>query len=564
MDGIMENILRENSMKMESGILSYKGKKICNFFPIATGCYLGAEPGKNEYQITICIGNGKKVIDCTATLNVISDVKFWRNLSDNCIIFPGVSNKTLTDCMRYIIQAQIYEEVPERARINALGWYRHGKYTCYCAGSTVYPPLDNLKIKVSETIASEYQIASHSDKGDRELFSELKEMLSLESPIAVTCWLCDIVAKLYTFFKWCDIYVEFSVMIVGDTSSYKTTLAKYFAHMYGSDKDIGGMMAELSATKGALELDAEKCKDCEFIIDDLAPTVRKKTAKEKAEVVSTLIRQATSPADAIKRHGNKVRKSHVEGILVFTSEESIEISSIVNRVILLNVNQFPIKRKMLRYMEQNPRFPVELSLMIIEDVVRDIEGYKSLITEKMSLHMNEECVKRRYSRFRKNYMCLRTAWDLVLKVAEKRGIDLYGDASSYVQDAMNKIMSYHADVLERLDFQKDQYAPVRILFDAILTMESRSIFDSSFEDEIEYEKKKGYFYLLPDEAIRYLICKTGKEYTTKRLSLLLDAVGALQKDRSGASTKKYHGQRCWVLDEASVEEFMERKDKYGN
>lgn len=557
---LIKDIMNENSMKVERGILFHKDKKICNFFPIVAECYPGVGSGKKEYKMMICVGDGKEVIDCVATLKDISDMEFWRNLSDNCIIYPEVSNKNLTDCMRCVVQAQIYTGVPEKVRINALGWYKHDKYICYCAGNTVYPPPDNLKIEVSETIASEYQVAPHSDKCARGLFGELKEMLSLGSPVATTCWLCDVVAKLYTIFKWSNVYVEFSVMILGNTSSYKTTLAKYFAHIYGSNRDIGGMMAELSATKGALELVAEKCKDCEFIIDDLAPTVRKKTAKEKAEVVSTFIRQATSSADAIKRYGNKVCKSHVEGILVFTSEESIEIPSIINRVVLMNVNQFPIKRKMLKFMEQNPGFPLELSLLIIEDVARDIENYKSLITEKMSLHMNEERVARRYSRFRKNYMCLRTAWDLVLRVAEKRGIDLYGDASSHVQDAMNKIMSCHAEKLEQLDFQKDQYAPVRILFNAILSIESRTFFDTPFEGEIEYEKKNDCFYLLPEEAIRYLFRKTGKEYTTKRLSLLFDTVGVLQKDRSGAPTKKLHKQRHWVLDEVIVEEFMGRRD----
>lgn len=560
----IEDILVENDMKLENGILLYKDKKICNFFPVVTGCYPGTEPSKKEYQMTICVGDGMDAFDRIASIKDISDTSFWRSLSDKCIIYLGVSGKNVTDCMRYIIQAQIYEGVPERTRIDSLGWHEHDGHTYYCAGSTVYPQLDNLEIDISEKIASEYQIAPHNDKDAMELFGELKEMLSLGSPIATACWLCDIMAKLYTVFEWCNIHIEYSVMIVGGTSSYKTTLAKYFAHMYGGDKDIGGMMAELSATRGALEICAEKCKDCGFIIDDLAPTVRKKTGKEKAEVVSTFVRQATSSADAIKRQGNKVRKSHVEGILVFTSEESIEIPSIMNRVILLNVDQFPVGREMLGFMERNPSFPVELALLIIGDVAQDIREYKSLITEKFSLHMNEDRVARRHSRFRKNYMCLRTAWDLVLRVAEKRGIDLFGDASSHVQDAMKKIMSYHADELERLSFQKDQYAPVRILFDAILTAESKGILDDLFEDEIEYKKKKGCFYLLPDESILYLFRKTGQEYTTKSLSLLLGAVGALQKDRSGVSTKKYHGQRYWVLDQAVVEEFMERGDKDGN
>lgn len=559
MDSSIEDIIRENGMKRERGILFYRDIRICNIIPIVTCCYPGVEPGKKVYQMTICVGDGKEAIECTTTLEAISDAKFWRSLSDNCIIFPGVSNKNLTDCMRCIIQAQIYEGIPEKARIDALGWNIHGGYTCYCAGNKVYPSPDDLKIEISETIASEYQLASHNDKTAKEIFNKLKEMLSL-GPVAVTCWLCDIVAKLYTVFMWSKIYVEFAVMIVGATSSYKTTTAKYFGHMYGGDKDIGGMMAELSATKGALELRMEKCKDCEFIIDDLAPAVRKKTTKEKAEMVSTFIRQATSSVDAIKRQGNKVCKSHLEGILVFTSEETIEIPSIMNRVILLNVNQFPVGREILRFMEENSSFPAELSLLIIEDVARDIEQYKNLISEKMSLHMNEEHVDRRYSRFRKNYMCLRTAWDLVLKVAEKRGIDLYGDASSYVQDAMNKIMSYHAGILEHLDFQKDQYAPIRILFDAILTIEGRNIFDASLEGDIEYEKKNDCFYLLPDEAIRYIFHETGQEYTTHRLSLLFDAVGALRKDKSGAPTKKLHKKRYWVLDEAIVQEYMERRD----
>lgn len=554
----IDDITNEYNMKWESGILFHRDKKICNFSPIVTGRYPETEPGKREYQMTICVGDGKETMECTASLKVISNAEFWRDLSDNCIIFPGVSDKNLTDCMRCIIQAQIYEGVPERERIDSLGWHEHGEHTYYCAGNIVYSSPAALAMEVSETIASEYQIAPHNDKDAMELFGELKEMLSLGSPIAVTCWLCDIVAKLYTVFKWCKIYIEFSVMIVGDTSSYKTTLARYFAHMYGSDKDIGGMMAELSATKGALEIDMEKCKDCEFLIDDLAPTVRKRTAKEKAEVVSTLIRQATSSADAIKRQGNKVRKNHVEGILVFTSEESINISSIVNRVILLNTDQFPIGEEMLRFIERNPSFPVELSLLIIKDIVWDIREYKSLLTEKFSLHMNEECVARRFSRFRKNYMCLRTAWDLVQKVAEKKGVDLSGEANIHIQNAMNKIMSDHADKLEHLNFHKDQYAPVRILFHAILNRENKDIFDTSFEGEIEYEKKKDYIYLLPDEARRYLLRETGQEYTTKSLSLLLDTVGALQKDMSGVSTKKYHGQRYWVLDQEIVEEFMER------
>lgn len=563
MEDLIESILNESNMRYEGGILFHKDKKICNFFPIVTVRYPGTEPGKYEYQITIGVGYGKDAIDRTASLKVISDAAFWRNLSDNCIIFPGVSDKNLLDCMRYIIQAQIYGGVSERAQINSLGWYKHGEHTGYCAGDIVYPSRDDPVVDVSETIASEYRIAPYN-KDATELFGELKEMLSIGGPIAITCWLCDIVAKLYTVFKWCGIHIEFAVMIVGDTSSYKTTLAKYFAHMYGSDRDIGGMMAELSATKGALEIAAERCKDCEFVFDDLALAVRKKTAKEKAEVVATLIRQATSSVDAIKRHGNKVRKSHVEGILVFTSEISIEIPSIVNRLILLNVDRFPVGSEMVRFMEQKPGFPVGLSTLIIEDVARDISGYESLITEKTSLHMNEDRVARRYSRFRKNYMCLRTAWDLVQRVAEKRGIDLSGDASCHVFDAVNKVMAYHAGELKRLDFQKDQYAPVRILLDAILTKEDRDIFDNSFEGEIEYIKRKGCFYLLPDEAIRYLYRETSQTYTTKRLSLCLDAVGVLQKDKSGASTKKYHKQRYWVLDQEIVEEFMERGDEDGN
>lgn len=274
-------------------------------------------------------------------------------------------------------------------------------------------------------------------------------------------------------------------------------------------------------------------------------------------MVSTFIRQATNPADVIKRNGNKIRRNHVEGILVVTSEEIIEIPSIMNRVIFLDVNKFPIGEKMLRFMEQHPSFPVEISLLIIEDIARDLEGYKSLIIDKMSLHMNEERINDGNSRCRRNYMCLRTVWDVVLKVAENRGVDLSGEPYIHVQSAMKEIMDYHATILGRLDFQKDSYAPIRILFDAILTIENRDIFDAPVEGEIEYEKKNGCFYLLPEEAVRYLLRETGQPYTDRKLSPLLSAMGALRKDKSKKSTKKYNNIRHWVLDRAAVEAFME-------
>ena len=39
MDSSIEDIMKENGMKREKGILFNKDKMTCNFFPLVTGCY---------------------------------------------------------------------------------------------------------------------------------------------------------------------------------------------------------------------------------------------------------------------------------------------------------------------------------------------------------------------------------------------------------------------------------------------------------------------------------------------------------------------------------------------
>ncbi|MBR5317534.1 MAG: DUF927 domain-containing protein [Lachnospiraceae bacterium] len=108
-----------------------------------------------------------------------------------------------------------------------------------------------------------------------------KKYLELECPTITALILTLVVASLRSLFVEAKVVPHFAVYIYGTTGTFKTTIAKYFAWLYGDNTKLGGLFGELESTNFALEQMIDLAKDVCVVIDDIAPCQKNHNTKEK-------------------------------------------------------------------------------------------------------------------------------------------------------------------------------------------------------------------------------------------------------------------------------------------
>ena len=226
--------------------------------------------------------------------------------------------------VRHVAQL-LGKDAPRVVKHDNTGWKKvEGSWVFLNSG----PALGQSGSDVQMAEGSQRFAAYRFPEGETDKVSAIRASLNLLNigPLAITLPLLAVcfLAVSLELFRQAGIPVGFCLFLVGDSGSYKTTLATLMLNHFGAftKENLPGSFV---ATANSLERLAFSLKDVVMVIDDLYPT---ENPKERDAMKSTLIR-------LVREFSNRVGRSRCNpdgslratypprGIAVFTMELSV-------------------------------------------------------------------------------------------------------------------------------------------------------------------------------------------------------------------------------------------------
>ena len=255
----------------------------------------------------------------------VSDFASARNLlsryGTRLIIEPVAGAE---DYIRHVAQI-LGKKAPRITKYNHTGWKKgKGCWLFLNAGKALGE--SDSKIEMAE--GSKCFAAYRFPEGDFDAVQAVQKSLALLDigPLGITLPLlavCFMAVQLELFLQ-AEIPVGFCLFLVGDSGSYKSTLAALFLSHFGlfTKTNLPGSFV---STANALERLAFALKDVVMVIDDLYPT---ENPKERDAMTATLIRMVREFSNRSGRErcyaDGSLRLSHPpRGIGIFTMELSV-------------------------------------------------------------------------------------------------------------------------------------------------------------------------------------------------------------------------------------------------
>lgn len=529
--------------KWQEGKLWKEGKWICNYFPIVTKQYRELENNDMLFELEVHIGENL-VVSRVYSKEQVSRIDFFGEVSEKCCENIEYGGKRVKRLMEYFIKAQISSLKEQTGYLSTLGWHFIGENVVYCAGNRIIGK-NTEGIEVYQVLAQRYSI---SVLGEASRAMEACEyFITNKNACAVAMTLVLTVSCLRSVFISNGIPVNFSVIIYGKTATYKTTLAKYFCRFYGNKRDMGQMLAELESTLPAIEDKMQYARDCCFLVDDLAPGERNKVTREKRETVSKLIRRFYSGQGFSKMNGKKEENRKMEAVLVFTAEELLQTQSAVNRTWIIDVDEFKVKKNLLKYMQEYENFSVDFTYHVIEWCALNYSRVCQIITESSQEYRNERGKMPAYMRRIHEFgECFYIAWQILKEMDDNRLCRF--DAE--VREMIIHILMDNQTKIVNMQSSKNAVDIGNIIIEA-LENEELQIAKSKKDYDNGESRFAGFYHkgniCLERKAIYEYVQMKNAQITVNQIGRALEDNGILEKDKSGALTKKVEGKRYWMI-----------------
>lgn len=606
--------LVKNHYRWENGEL-YCGKKSISNYYIKPVKWLKHPCGKPYIQLQYIIGKEEEAVTKIVDWQVSRELPVPDELMDYCVVFSGSAKRELLAMLRL----QLSGLPTEGWYLDTIGWHRlddgdeiadsdklndteeltnagklvnieklahantaelanwikdnqeeqeqkgfYGSFRrryqwVYCTGRNVFPKelAESSKIVIAPELEKRFRIHNGTALSKRELLESVKELIFFRHPAVSACLLYLITGLLRSLFFSVNIPPKFLLYISGNTGTYKTTLANYFFDMYHRGHGVSFASADLTSSEAALQSIITQLKDCVFILDDLSKGVRMQETIRKENSVNHLIRTAANCEARYVKSGNQVLGEWIPCQIAITAEYTLDVESIMNRTVLVDLNRFPLTAKVLRFLSGTPfllssfaELFIEWSAENTEEICRYIweswEGYRETLPDPadsprlrdsiyilaISCGILMDCF---YSYQIETENMDQIIWEnlQILKDEEERQLqEMRPEAESYnmAEEIVKLINSKRTEVVSSA------------------LMKSRSA---------DCWERDGYLYITPDSLLAALKSARKDENLTKnKISAFLKKKGLLKMDQSKDSTVKWNGIRyykinCSALGEAA-------------
>lgn len=541
-------------------------------FVLKNGCVSGFFPYVDALNRTVTIGSGceqryleiiiwfpnSQYVQSKIDLDKLKHIDFQLDVNEKCYVEDEPTRKALIDLVQFQLSRLEGEKVTYL--LDKLGYAQLGDGSIvYNAGNRIIGA-EGINV-ISNDPLRVYNLAVDPLLSNRALFKGIQDMLNLRRDTTPVLFSYFLLALLRTLFQMVDVPIRFCMYLVGESQTFKTTLATYYCALYNRDKDVEQWLHNLTGTETGLLAVLNREKDCVCIIDDLNKSDSSIQERNQEAKISTLIRVAA----------NNVGKETVKGQddinsqLLLCGEYLLENESTNNRLVVLMLEPGMIDKAKLTEIEKNPIVLSTFADRFIQWVLRNYnevcKEIKCFYQDFIRMRAEEEQYQERLNR---SVSVLRTAFHIFLNfcIEENWAVDI---SQSQFDNILSDVLYKQIENLHEGKEDKTDYI-VR-LYAALLEEEDTSnYFDqtlpSGVNNFIYYDEEKGLLYVTNSRFNDLVQRQFDNSVTIHELVNELDAKGFLEKDKNKGATrqKKKRNCRCYVIRYDAMRQYLE--DEY--
>lgn len=324
-------VWKKKSDKINTKTLEPEYFPICNFMA-KIAKEITTDDGDNEetvYEIEAAIGEKRRHGHASVPVKNFPDMKWvMSSLGFDAVIEPG----QMKDHVRHMIQKISTEIPPERETVYAYTGWKKDKDGWFYLTTNGAIGRDGVKTDI--------KFGENTKEGDIYCFPENWKENELEGIKASIDLLgvakdeISIPIFLYTylsvFTNIIDPLPNFVLFLIGETGSFKTTLAYLFMSHFGDMKQLSKDTYTFTSTTNAIERRGFTLKDTIMLLDDYPPgknTIYETTMKRIVRNYGGRIGRRRLFADSSEKGSYPPR-----GLMIITGEQSIDIQSVAARM----------------------------------------------------------------------------------------------------------------------------------------------------------------------------------------------------------------------------------------
>lgn len=531
----------------ENGILSLGKAMISDYYVRPVRRLLSPSGAKEYLEIQYLVGEEETVYTLTIDTETFTSMELPMGMM--CNDYKRSSRGELL-----ILLKMQMRQLPEPDwYLDCVGWHRIGEQWVYCAGSEIFSPDPDLRLNIAREVYEKYQIR-HEDSAPEEILDAMQSLIRLGCIPANLCLVYLVTGLLRTLFFSVDIPPRFLLYLCGRTGTYKTTIAKYFFDIYSRGDGTSFASEDFTSSEAALHSRILEFRDCVFILDDLSPGVNSRETTRKENVAGNFIRTAANCEKRLIKSGKNVQGEGFPCSIAITAENILELESLVNRTLLVDMDNYPLNQEILGFFLHHPALVpsfVRLFLMWAAEntdlICRSIRMFWDHYRET-----DEHEVPPEHPRLLDTMNVLRIATQILLYFFELYNPEVKELADCFVE-ALDVVQRDEEHVLRGLHSQTVRYDISREIVNLINTQQIMQTMPA-FGGEAYIHKD--FLYIQP----KYLLEQLEKvindeEFSVHKLSSYLGKKGLLVKDNSRDYTKKNsNGKRYYQIDLKRLEE----------
>ncbi len=530
----------------ENGILSL-GRVMISDYYVRPLRRLRSPGGREYLEIGFVVGDEETLHVLTMELDAFSSMELPVRMM--CNDYKRSSRGELL-----ILLKMQMRQLPEPDwYIDSVGWHLLDSQWIYCAGNEVFPLDIGLGQAIARDVREKYQIR-YDDRAPEEILDSMQELIRLNCIPANLCLVYLVTGLLRTLFFSLDIPPRFLLYLCGSTGTYKTTLANYFFDLYRRGDGTSFASEDFTSSEAALQSRILEFRDCVFLLDDLSPGVNSRETSRKETVANNFIRTAANCEKRLIKSGKQVQGTGFECSIAITAENILELESLVNRTLLVDMDKYPLNQETLGFLLHHPTLVPSFARLFLmwaaentELICRSIRMFWDNYREN-----TEQDAPPEHPRLRDTMNILSISTQILLYFFELQNLDVKSFAGCFV-DAMDIVQRDEEHVLRGLHSQNIRYDISREIVNLINTRQIMQTMPA-FGGEAYIHKE--YLYIQPKfllEQLEKVI--NDEEFSVHKLSSYLGKKGLLVKDNSRDYTKKNsNGKRYYQIDLKRLEE----------
>lgn len=519
------------------------GKPLCNFqiHPKKLRIHYSRN-GESKLIVRCDLITKDKIAEVDITYNDLQNGKFKKHLPDGFVVFTVCIKQLERLFCNYILQTMA--DLPnEKTTCLSFGYNVINGRHVFNAGDRLINGAEIENWKSDSDVRMRY-----AKSQPHNVYKDLIFSFSRANNYPNVLFIATLIPYVLTLVdKDKRERYDFSLYIVGNSSSGKTEIAKLFSTPFEGNEHMVSLSSDIEAIH---KLSAYK--DCTVVIDDLNASDSDEIRRNKEKKLSAIIETKQSVGRAIVDGKN----TKIPAMPIITAEYFLKAVGALNRCMIVHIDR-PFKPSELTWLQENHDTYIAFINSFIEYICMNFDELKTDINDFLSdrkYHMKNGKDIPGWQRISNIQFILEATLMVVMKFFGDKDDtpDCFPSFWDPFRQSIQECKEYTAELLRKRSMDKEELLMYELL-SAIWDPQSGIVTDntSSFirdfgnhekrlpERFVYYHEDEKWFCLRSEDAERFL----DKKMSNRKIPQKLDEMGLIQTKKSDRTIKIFKKEK---------------------